>query len=178
MFGIWNWFFPQKNLCFIDLETTGLGKEAEIVEIACCLNNLTFQTLVKPSKPIPNDVIKIHGITNEMVADSPNIKQAILKFNEFIQGQENLYFVGHNFVRFDLPLLKTAYQLADIPFPKVKFLDTLNLSEWYYPDVINHKLQTMCVHLKVQLPNHRALQDVMSTRELFEKMEKEHGFKY
>jgi DNA polymerase-3 subunit alpha (Gram-positive type) len=165
-------------LCFIDLETTGLGKDAQIVEIACNINGLTFQSLVKPSIRIPDDVIKIHGITNEMVENSPSIKEVIIKFNEFIHGYENLYFVGHNFVRFDLPLLRNAYKSAELAFPHVKFLDTLNLSEWYYPDVVNHRLQTMCVHLKVQVPNHRALQDVQATKELFEKMEQEHKFRY
>jgi len=176
MFGL-NWF-SKKNLCFIDLETTGLDKGSEIVEIACDLNGNHFQSLVKPICPIPEEVIKVHNITNEMVAHAPNIKEVLLKLNEFLQGHENLFFVGHNLVRFDIPILKSAYLRSSLEFPKVKYIDTLNLSEWYYPDCVNHRLQTMCVHLGVSIPCHRAIEDVKCTKELFEKMKQEQGFSY
>ncbi|MJX93223.1 3'-5' exonuclease, partial [Salmonella enterica subsp. enterica] len=59
---------------FIDTETTGLGDDAEIVEI-CIIDSHGFimlNTLIKPTKPIPDEAIAIHGITNEMVAFAPN----------------------------------------------------------------------------------------------------------
>lgn len=61
------------DFIILDTETTGLGGDAEIVEIAILddQGNALLNTLVKPSKPIPDDVIAIHGITNEMVADAP-----------------------------------------------------------------------------------------------------------
>ncbi|EJO6804392.1 3'-5' exonuclease, partial [Salmonella enterica] len=61
------------NRLFIDTETTGLGDDAEIVEI-CIIDSHGFillNTLVKPTKPIPDEAIAIHGITNEMVAYAP-----------------------------------------------------------------------------------------------------------
>lgn len=53
------------NRLFIDTETTGLGDDAEIVEI-CIIDSHGFillNTLVKPTKPIPDEAIAIHGIT-------------------------------------------------------------------------------------------------------------------
>lgn len=57
----------------LDTETTGLGDYAEIVEIAILddQGNALLNTLIKPSHTIPDEVIAIHGITNEMVADAP-----------------------------------------------------------------------------------------------------------
>lgn len=61
---------------FIDTETTGLGDDAEIVEICIIDKNgfIMLNTLIKPTKPIPDEVIAIHGITNEMVAHAPTWK--------------------------------------------------------------------------------------------------------
>ncbi len=63
----------DNDYLFIDTETTGLGDDAEIVEI-CIIDSHGFimlNTLIKPTKPIPDEAIAIHGITNEMVAFAP-----------------------------------------------------------------------------------------------------------
>lgn len=62
------------NGCLVlDTETTGLGKTAEVVEISIIDQDgqVLMDTLVKPKKPIPADATRIHGITNEMVANAP-----------------------------------------------------------------------------------------------------------
>ena len=62
------------NCLILDTETTGLGDDAEIVEIAIIDQdkNVLLNSLVKPSKPIPPKATAIHGITNEMVANAPS----------------------------------------------------------------------------------------------------------
>lgn len=58
----------------LDTETTGLGDDAEICQIAIVnhLGSVLLYSLVKPTRPIPASATKIHGITNEMVADAPS----------------------------------------------------------------------------------------------------------
>ena len=58
---------------YLDTETTGLGQRDEIVEIAILdpLGKMVIDTLVRPSKPIPQDAVAIHGITNAMVSAAP-----------------------------------------------------------------------------------------------------------
>lgn len=63
----------ESNLFILDTETTGLGDDAEIVEI-CIIDTHGFimlNTLIKPLNPIPETATAIHGITNEMVAYAP-----------------------------------------------------------------------------------------------------------
>jgi len=58
---------------FLDTETTGLGPLDEIVEI-CVVDpdgTVLVDTLVRPTRPIPADVIRVHNITNQMVKDAP-----------------------------------------------------------------------------------------------------------
>lgn len=58
---------------YLDTETTGVDRFSEIVEI--CLvsdhNQVLFESLVKPTRKIPSDATRIHGITQEMVHDAP-----------------------------------------------------------------------------------------------------------
>jgi len=62
---------------FIDTETTGLDEKAEICDIAVvdCDGGVILSTLVRPRYPIPEKATAIHGITNEMVKDSPTFDE-------------------------------------------------------------------------------------------------------
>ncbi len=58
---------------YLDTETTGLDEADEIVEI-CIVDDrgaVLVDSLVKPRGRIPADVVRIHGITNEMVRHAP-----------------------------------------------------------------------------------------------------------
>lgn len=61
------------DVLFLDTETTGLGKTAEIVDLSIVGldGTVVFNQLVKPARPIPIDAMLIHGITNEHVDDAP-----------------------------------------------------------------------------------------------------------
>ncbi len=58
---------------YLDTETTGLDKNAEIVEISVLDTDgsVLFESLVRPSQPIPSVVSRIHHITDRMVATAP-----------------------------------------------------------------------------------------------------------
>lgn len=63
----------KSNCLILDTETTGLGDDAEIIEISIidCAGKVLLNTLVKPHNFIPAEATAIHGITNEMVATAP-----------------------------------------------------------------------------------------------------------
>jgi len=58
---------------FLDTETTGLGGDAEVVELAVIAANgrVLLDTLVRPLKRIPADASRIHGILDAHVAEAP-----------------------------------------------------------------------------------------------------------
>ena len=63
----------RRDVAFLDTETTGLRHDDEIIDIALvdASGRTLLNTLVRPSRPIPAEVIAIHGITDAYVAGSP-----------------------------------------------------------------------------------------------------------
>jgi DNA polymerase-3 subunit epsilon len=62
----------QASPCYLDTETTGLGPQDEIIEV-CLLGpegQIVFESLVRPTRPIPCDAVSLHGITDAMVASA------------------------------------------------------------------------------------------------------------
>jgi DNA polymerase III subunit epsilon len=58
---------------FLDTETTGLDRSAEIIEISIVDldGSVLYETYVRPSAPIPPAATRIHHITNQVVSKAP-----------------------------------------------------------------------------------------------------------
>lgn len=159
----------NKEYTVIDIETTGLiPTEDEICEIAAAkIKNFfpyeTFQTLVKPQNLIPENVVKIHGISNEMVIGHPSIKDVLPKFINFVKDS---IIIVHN-ADFDLPFINNALSAHGFPVLKNEVIDTLAISRQYFP-FKSHSLKSMSLEFMFNnQPSHRALNDVSATIELF-----------
>lgn len=78
----------------LDTETTGLGDDDEIVEIGIIDSNgaTLLHSLVKPVNPIPAEATAIHGITNEMVADAPDIFQLYDRLSTVLEKRTVLIY--------------------------------------------------------------------------------------
>lgn len=80
----------KSDYVVIDTETTGLGEDAEIIEIAIInmRGEVLLDTLVKPTKPVPPEVTEINHITNEMVAHAPAWREVFPKVLEIITNHK------------------------------------------------------------------------------------------
>lgn len=109
----------SRSLAFFDLETTGVqvGKD-KIVEI-CVLKVAPDGTedcktwRINPGIPIPKQASNIHGITDDMVKDSPKFGELALEIYHFIKDAD---LSGYNSNRFDLPLLAEEFLRTDVDF--------------------------------------------------------------
>ena len=108
-----------KPICFFDLEATGTNVAKDrIVEIAVLKifpngNKESRTWLVNPEVPIPKEVVKIHGISDEKVANEPTFKQLAGTVYEMIKGCD---LAGYNSNRYDIPLLAEEMLRAGIDF--------------------------------------------------------------
>ena len=153
-----------------DIETTGLSKENEsITEIGAVKVQDgkiidRFSTFVNPERPIPSEITKLTGITDEMVADAPVITEILPKFLEFCR---DAVLVAHN-ANFDTGFIRLNAERKCGIEVKNTILDTLELSRALLPDLKKHKLNIICEHLGVSLEgHHRAVNDAEATAEVF-----------
>ena len=158
------------TFCVVDLETTGAGPDSEITEIGavkvCGGEPLgEFQTLVRPSVPIPAMIQVLTGITDAMVATAPSPAEVI---PEFVQFADGCVLVAHN-APFDVGFLKRACGQLGIRWPNPVVVDTVTLARRVLPkgEVINCKLGTLAAHFRATTrPDHRALSDAHATVEV------------
>lgn len=109
----------SKPICFFDLETTGIEVAKDrIVEISILKvfpngNKESKTWLVNPEMIIPPQVIAVHGITNEKVANEPPFKALAQQVYAMIKDSD---LAGFNSDRFDIPLLAEELLRAGIDF--------------------------------------------------------------
>lgn len=161
--------WDQFPVVAFDTETSGAYPlESEIIELGAVKwfqGEIVgkFQTLLKPSKPLVADNIRIHGITNEMVADAPLMKDQILQFCEFIDGS---ILLAHH-APFDLGFLTIDIQNAKLQFPANTHLCSSLLSRALLTTT-NHKLQTLVKELQLTGGDaHRAYDDAFACLQVF-----------
>lgn len=86
----------RDNLYLVgDTETTGFRLDDEVVEISILCpvtEKFVIDTLVKPTKHIPDDAINIHGITNEMVVDAPTWAEVAAELRAVFPGKQVVYY--------------------------------------------------------------------------------------
>lgn len=154
---------------YYDTETTGTRPEKDrIVEIAAYdpVNNKSFTQLVQPGLAIPEEVIAIHGITNEMVADAPNFEKAGRAFIEFCA--DDCVLIAHNNDSFDRHFLLHEGKRHQIQMPNWPMIDTLKWARKYRPDLPRHSLQFLRqIYGIAENTAHRALDDVLVLHQLF-----------
>ena len=163
-----------------DTETSGRYPiESQICEIAAVKwsaggERETFQSLVKPSKPMSDEVIAIHHITNEMVANAPTICEVLPKFLEFIRGS---VLLAHH-AQFDLGFVAASLEECGLPLPSELTVCTSLLAQATVPETPNHRLQTLVPFFGVDPGQaHRALDDARAclhvALKIFERLQAE-----
>ena len=151
--------------CVLDLETTGFSFRTEkITEVGIMkVKNGEvideFSCFVNPEKPIPQRVVEVTNITDDMVKDAETIDKVMPKILEFV-GDSVL--VAHN-ADFDIGFLKYNANELELSLDNT-YLDTLRLAKDLFPDYKKYKLGKIAENLGIKVEvAHRALDDVDTT---------------
>lgn len=102
--------------------------------------------------------IKIHKIKQQMVVDAPTFDQIWSCIQEDIAGS---IVVCHNAV-FDTSVLRRLLEYYRIEVPEFRYICTVKVSKKLWPQLENHKLDTVSEALGIQLNHHEALSDSMA----------------
>lgn len=96
----------------LDTETTGV-LDAEICQIAIIDSNGNelLNTLVKPSKPIPEQASRIHGISNDGVKDAPAWAEVQPQMRDILRGKDVVIYNA----TFDRKMMHWSDEKAGLP---------------------------------------------------------------
>jgi DNA polymerase III subunit epsilon len=164
-------FNLTKNLCFFDVESTGLNVISDrILQIGI----LKFKPgkeepeelnmLINPGIPISEEAMNVHGITPKMLANKPTFAQVAQQIFNFI-GDADL--AGYNSNRFDIPILLEEFARVGLEMDMTK-RRTVDVQRIFYkmePRTLRAALKFYCDE---DIDNaHDAMADVRATVAVF-----------
>jgi DNA polymerase III alpha subunit (gram-positive type) len=178
----------MNELIYFDFETTGLNPyHDKIIEYAFLIDEeqgdeTYIQSLVNPETKMHKKITDITGIHPDMLENEKPISHHIQKIYNFINGEyditcmktEQKYLVAHNALVFDrIFLLESLNNLKKksnqkITFDNIYFIDSLLLARKLIPGLYSYSIKSLSKHFDVSNGTHRALDDVMSLKAIFE----------
>ncbi|MDD7794476.1 3'-5' exonuclease [Clostridium sp. 'White wine YQ'] len=163
--------FNNDNIVVFDVESTGVDvTEDEIIQIAAIKINKSgevidvFERFLKNNKSV-KDSEHVHGFSDEFLRENGGDRGEVLK--EFITFSEGTVIVGHN-VQYDINILTSELSRLTLGKPGFKtFYDTLDIYRRFYPNTVNHKLETLSKIFETKhVPSHDAMDDILATKDL------------
>jgi DNA polymerase-3 subunit epsilon len=122
----------------LDTETTGLDPAIghRMVEIGCIelhggvQSGKFFHSYLNPERDVPDDALRIHGLTNDFLRDKPIFASVVSDFLDFIADDT---LIIHN-AAFDLRFINAELQRLGFPaIPLDRAIDTVAMARKKFP---------------------------------------------
>lgn len=157
-------------IAVVDTESTGIGDDARVVEIACVRYEsgcpvARWSSLINPGVPIPEEATKVHGITDDMVKGAPCLTQVA---GDILRVAKGAVPCAYN-APYDRRLLHAEITGTDcLAFdPGSPWIDVLVIVrdiDKYVGGQGRHKLVNACARRGIEITGaHRALADALAT---------------
>lgn len=160
----------------LDTETTGIGhdKGHRLIEIGCVelvdrrLTGQHFHRYINPQRSVDEGAFRVHGLSDEFLADKPLFSEIKDDFLTFIQGAE---LIIHNaafdvgFINAELARLSSQIQIDKI----CKIIDTLEIAKLKHPGQKNN-LDALCKRYQIDSSDrvlHGALLDAQLLADVY-----------
>ena len=161
---------------FLDTETTGLSADGgdRIVEIGCVemvgrrLTGDNRHYYLNPQRPSHPDALKVHGLSEEFLADKPLFEAVAQELLDYLAGAE---VIIHN-AAFDIGFLDKEFERCGRPAMSAQVAqvtDSLVMAREMFPGKSN-SLDALCRRLEVDNSNrtlHGALLDAGLLAEVY-----------
>lgn len=164
----------ELNPIFLDTETTGVGLYDLVIEVGIVDldGNILYNNLINPGRSIPQESSRVHGITDEMVADAPFLKDVWSEIEAVLRDRA----IGIYNAEFDYRLMKQSVDNAGLPWSiqhNQTFCVMNMFAAWYGEwnrranNFRSQKLEFAGKFCGIDLPNnHHAIDDAKLTAAL------------
>src|SRR5215208_5699012 len=104
----------KENPVYLDTETTGLGKSDEIIEISIIDDDgqTLFESLIKPSQPIPAASTQVHGITDADVQSCHSWPLVWPQIRGVLFGRRIIIYNED----FDIRMMQQSHKIYNLPW--------------------------------------------------------------
>jgi DNA polymerase-3 subunit epsilon len=155
----------ESSAVILDTETTGIGRDAEIIEIAIvdAEGEKLFDTLVRPQRPIPQEATAIHQLRDEDVVGAPPWPVVWPSIVEILANRE---VVAYN-ASFDMAMIARTCERYSLKAVEAKW-ECLMLLYWKQFQFAEkfRSLKRACENERLLCGNHRALADAVAAQRL------------
>ena len=118
-----------------------------------------FSTLINSGDVLfEPKLVKLHGITQEMVKDAPSVYEVMQDVCKIIK--DNFLF-AHN-ATYDILKIINGCQESNIEIPSFKYADSLIIAKRTWKGLINYQLDTISNFLNIEIKHHNADSDAIA----------------
>jgi DNA polymerase-3 subunit epsilon len=160
-------------LAFLDFETTGLSPhrgdrvcEVALQRVVGGVVEITYTTLIDPERPQSARSFAVNQISAEQLANAPAFSAIAGNLRTALA---DTVIVAHN-APFDLEFLHAELARAGQSPLRVPSIDTLSIARRLFPKRPSHSLAALATALGSPPPSHRAMDDVLALRVVFDDM--------
>ncbi len=177
IFNLKDYPLLEEEYVVFDTETTGFTPYSDqMIEIgAVKIKNgeITgrFDELINPGRKLPQKIVELTNITDEMLVGCDTEENVTKRFMEFVKDAP---MVAHN-AKFDIGFISAAFSKYNMGEFTNTVIDTMGMARLLYPEWKNHKLSTLVKNLEVpwdESSHHRGDYDSEGTAIAFYKMAK------
>lgn len=122
-----------------------------------------FYSLINPMMHFSSFNTRIHGIREEDVTDAPTFAELWPKLEGYLSHN---IVIAHN-ASFDMSVIRNTLDYFNLSYPEMDYLCTVNISKRIWPDLANHKLNTVADHHGITFEHHHALEDARVAAKVF-----------
>ena len=154
------------NFTAIDFETGSGRRETACSVSICTIENSkivdTYTSLICTPDPYLDFEmmnISIHKITPGMVENEPRFDELWEKIFPLLDGS---LVVAHS-APFDISVIRALIKYYDLSCPSFQYACTCQMARAAYPDLSDHRLDTVSEHLGIELKHHDAESDTRAS---------------
>ncbi|MGP4106458.1 3'-5' exonuclease [Virgibacillus sp. L01] len=147
------------NVVSIDFETANEKRNSPcaIGVVVANENGIVdeFYSLINPMMHFSSFNTRIHGIREEDVADAPTFAELWPTLSDYLSHN---IVIAHN-ASFDMSVIRNTLDYFNLTYPEMDYLCTVNISKRIWPELKNHKLNTVAGYHGITFEHHHALED-------------------